>query len=236
VSAKARSYLVLGAGVLAGMGILAACFGALYWLLLPEHFPLTRVEFRGALERTTRAELEKALPRIAGNFFAADLAQVRASVERLPWVRQVAVRRAWPGRLEISVEEHVALARWGAADEMSALVNTYGERFGGKTDQVLPVFIGPAGTQAEMARRYAKFTAIVAPLGTKIERVVLSPRHAWQLRLANGLHVALGRDADLAEERLRRFVAVYPTVNNKNEYVDLRYPNGFAVRVPDLKS
>jgi len=224
--------VTLFAGIVAGLAVLALCFGAIYWLLLPEHFPLTRVEFRGTLERTTRAELEKALPRIAGNFFAADLAQVRASVERLPWVRQVAVRRVWPGRLEITVEEHVALARWGD----DALVNTFGERFGGKTDQVLPVFIGPAGTQAEVARRYAKFTGIVAPLGTKIERVVLSPRHAWQLRLANGLHLALGRDADLAENRLRRFVEVYPTVKNKNEYVDLRYPNGFAVRVADLKS
>ena len=224
--------VTLFAGIVAGLAVLALCFGAIYWLLLPEHFPLTRVEFRGTLERTTRAELEKALPRIAGNFFAADLVQVRASVERLPWVRQVAVRRVWPGRLEITVEEHVALARWGD----DALVNTFGERFGGKTDQVLPVFIGPAGTQAEVARRYAKFTGIVAPLGTKIERVVLSPRHAWQLRLANGLHLALGRDADLAENRLRRFVEVYPTVKNKNEYVDLRYPNGFAVRVADLKS
>ncbi len=224
--------VTLAAGILAGLAILGACFGALYWLLLPEHFPLTRVEFRGTLERTTRAELEKALPRIAGNFFAADLVQVRASVERLPWVRQVAVRRVWPGRLEISIEEHVALARWGD----DALVNTFGERFGGKTDQALPVFIGPAGSQAEVARRYAKFSAIVAPLGTVVERVVLSPRHAWQLRLGNGLHLALGRDADLAEHRLRRFVEVYPTVKSKNEYVDLRYPNGFAVRVPDLKS
>ena len=223
--------VTLAAGILAGLAILAACFGALYWLLLPEHFPLTRVEFRGTLERTTRAELEKALPRLAGNFFAADLAQVRASVERLPWVRHVAVRRAWPGRLEISVEEHVALARWGD----DALVNTYGERFQGKTQEALPAFIGPAGTQAEVSRRYARFNAIVAPLGTKIERVVLSPRHAWQLRLANGLHVALGRDADLAEDRLRRFVEVYPTMKNTNEYVDLRYPNGFALRVPELK-
>jgi cell division protein FtsQ len=232
VSAKARSLLVLGAGIVAGMAILAVCFGALYWLLKPEHFPLTRVELKGAFTQTGRAELEAALPRLSGNFFAADLTEVRASLERLPWVRNVAVRRVWPNRLEITIEEHVALARWGD----DALVNTYGERFPGKTKDVLPTFIGPAGTQAELARRYARFNAIVAPLDARIERVVLSQRHAWQLRLSNGLHVALGRDADLAETRLRRFVEVYPTVNNKNEYVDLRYPNGFAVRVPDLKS
>ncbi|HEU5176457.1 MAG TPA: cell division protein FtsQ/DivIB [Burkholderiales bacterium] len=228
--------LTLLAGIVSGMAVLALCFGALYWVLLPQHFPLTRIDLKGNLERTSKAQLEAALPRISGNFFAADLAEVRASVERLPWVRHVAVRRVWPGRLEISIEEHVALARWGTGDEMSALVNTHGERFAAKTDQALPLFIGPAGTQAEVARRYARFNEIVAPLGTRIERVALSARHAWQLRLANGLHLALGRDADLAENRLRRFVEVYPTVNNKNEYVDLRYPNGFAVRVPDLKS
>lgn len=224
--------VTLLAGIVSGMAVLALCFGALYWVLLPQHFPLTRIDLKGNFERTSKAQLEAALPRISGNFFAADLAEVRASVERLPWVRHVAVRRVWPGRLEISIEEHVALARWGD----DALVNTHGERFSGKTDQALPLFIGPAGTQAEVARRYARFNEIVAPLGTRIERVALSARHAWQLRLANGLHLALGRDADLAENRLRRFVEVYPTVNNKNEYVDLRYPNGFAVRVPDLKS
>ena len=232
MSGKARSFLIMGAGAICGMALLAACLGAIYWLLMPQHFPLTRVEFRGTLERTTRAELEKALPRVSGNFFAADLAEVRASLERLPWVRHVAVRRMWPSRLEITIEEHVAMARWGD----DALVNTYGERFLGKTQEALPTFIGPTGTQGEVARRYARFNAIVAPLDAKIDRISLSARHAWQLRLSNGLHLALGRDADLAESRLRRFVEVYPTVNKKNEYVDLRYPNGFAVRVPDLKS
>lgn len=224
--------VTLLAGIVSGMALLALCFGALYWVLLPQQFPLTRIDLKGNFDKTSKAELQTALPRISGNFFAADLAEVRASVERLPWVRHVAVRRVWPGRLEISIEEHVALARWGD----DALVNTFGERFAGKTAETLPIFIGPAGTQAELARRYARFSAIVAPLGTRIERVALSARHAWQLRLANGLHLALGRDADLAESRLRRFVEVYPAVKNNKEYVDLRYPNGFAVRVPDLKS
>ena len=232
MSGKARTFLVTGAGALCGMALLAACLGAVYWLLMPQHFPLTRVELKGDFNNTSRAQLEKALPRASGNFFAADLAEVRASLERLPWVRHVAVRRMWPSRLEITIEEHVAMARWGD----DALVNTYGERFVGKTNLVLPTFNGPAGTQAEVAKRYARFNAIVAPLDTKIERIALSARHAWQLRLSNGLHLALGRDADLAESRLRRFVEVYPTVKNKNEYVDLRYPNGFAVRAPDLKS
>jgi cell division protein FtsQ len=197
-----RAKLTLVAGILAGMAALAACLGAAYWLLLPERFPVTRLELKGELKNITRAQIEAALPRAAGNFFVADIAEVRAAAERLPWVRRVSVRRVWPDRLELSLEEHVALARWGDA----ALVNTYGERFFGKTDQALPEFMAPGGTVAEVTRRYRRFAEIVAPLGT-VDRVVLTQRHAWQLRLASGLHLMLGRDADLAEDRLRRCAA-----------------------------
>jgi cell division protein FtsQ len=228
--------LTLAAGILSGLTALAACFGALYWLLLPERFPVTQVEVLGKLERTTRAEIQAALPRASSNFFAADLGEVRASVERLPWVRRVNVRRVWPGRLEVSVEEHVALARWGD----DALVNLQGERFVARTKESLPLFIGPGGSASEVTRRYRRFSELVAPLGTGIERVVLTPRHAWQLRLANGLHLMLGRDADAAEERLKKFIEAYPSTvaraGRKHEYVDLRYPHGFALRLPEFDS
>jgi cell division protein FtsQ len=143
------------------------------------------------------------------------------------------VRRVWPGRLEVTVEEHVALARWGD----DRLVNTFGETFSAKTTHALPAFVAPGGTAAEVVRRYHRFNELVAPLGTGVERVVLTQRLAWQLRLGNGLHLMLGRDADLAEERLKKFVeahsATLARMGKKHEYVDLRYPNGFAVRVPD---
>jgi cell division protein FtsQ len=230
----------LFAGILAGLVLLAGCFSALYWLLLPERFPVTRVEVKGSLQKTTRAQIEAALPRTATNFFVADLAEARGAVEKLPWVRRVGVRRVWPDALEISVEEHVALARWGAGDEMSRLVNIQGETFSAKSSEALPSFIAPGGTAAEVTRRYRRFSEIIAPLGTGVERVVLTPRHAWQLRLGNGLHLMLGRDADTAEARLVEFIKAYPStvarVGRKHEYVDLRYPNGFAVRLPELDS
>jgi cell division protein FtsQ len=215
-------------GVLAGLAILGACLGAAYWLLAPERFPVSQIVLRGELRNTSAAQIEAALPRQAGNFFAANIAEIRAGVERLPWVRRVAVRRVWPNGLEVAIEEHVALARWGD----DRLVNTHGEAFSAKTAESLPAFIGPGGTSAEVTRRYRRFSEILAPLDTRVERIVLSPRHAWQLRLGNGLHVMLGRDAELAEARLRQFVEVYPKTR-PHEYVDLRYPNGFAVRTRD---
>ena len=227
--------LNLAAGILVGIAVLAAGAVLLLKLLHSPLLPVREVRVTNTLERTSRQDIEQALRgRIGGNFFAVEPAEIRAGLQQLPWVRRVTVRRVWPDSLEVGIEEHVALARWGA----EALINTHGERFSARIDAPLPVFIAPPGHEAEVARRYASFAALVAPLGG-LERVVLTPRLAWQLRLANGLHIMLGRDADAAEGRLRRFVGVYDstlkTMQRKHEYVDLRYPNGFALRVPELK-
>ena len=49
----------------------------------------------------------------------------------------------------------------------------------------------------------------------------------------------LGRDSekDRVEERLAKFVSVFPQALGKSrqppDYVDLRYPNGFAIHIPE---
>ena len=228
--------LNLMAGILVGVAALAFSAAGVWLLLRTGMFPVRTIEMTSRVEKTTRGEIEDALRgRAGGNFFALSLTEVRTGLERLPWVRQVAVRRIWPDRLEVTLEEHVALGRWGD----DALINTHGERFLGKTPQVLQHFVAPRGSEAEVARRYARFGQLIAPLGTSLERVVLTPRFAWQLRLANGLHLMLGRDADQAEARLERFVETHPStlgkIPRRHDYVDLRYPNGFALRIPELK-
>lgn len=226
------------AGALTALALMVLATAGLLALLRSPLFPLHTVELRGSLEHTTRAEIEQALRgRIVGNFFAVDLAEPRAALERLPWVRRVQVRRAWPDRLEVTLEEHVAMARWGD----TGLLNEQGEFFAVRGARDLPLLAGPAGSEAEVARRYRHYRKLLAPLGAPLERLTLSPRHAWQLRLADGLVIALGRDApgDPIDARLARLVAVHAQtlarIQRRHEYVDLRYPNGFALRMPELK-
>jgi cell division protein FtsQ len=228
--------LNLAAGILVGIAALVFAAVLVQIVLRSPLLPVRELRVTNPLLKTSRAQIEQAMRgRIAGNFFAVEPAEIRAGLQQLPWVRRVTVRRVWPDTLEVGVEEHVALARWGS----NALVNTHGEQFSARTDEALPQFLGPAGHETEVTLRYGSFKALLAPLGVEPERVVLSQRLAWQLRLSNGLHVMLGRDGDQAEARLRRFVGVYDaTLKNmrrKHEYVDLRYPNGFALRVPELK-
>ena len=205
--------------------------------------PVRHVALQGELGHVTREQAEGAArTSAAGTFFSVDLDAVRRAFEALPWVRKVEVRRLWPDRIQVAIEEHAALARWGADTQATRLVNTHGEVFAGALPDAerLPQFAGPLGSAQEVTRRYGAFRQALAPLGLEPRQVLLSPRYAWQVRLSNGLTLELGRD-QLREpvlERLSRFVAFYAqtlgSLNRRLDYVDLRYPNGFALRVPEI--
>jgi cell division protein FtsQ len=230
------------ANTLYALAAAAVIYAGAHALIHTPLLPVRQVALQGDLDHVTREQAEEAARAgVAGTFFSVDLDAVRRAFEALPWVRRVEVRRMWPDRLQIAIEEHVALARWGA-EAQARLVNTYGEVFQGRPPDGarLPQFAGPAGSAQEVARRYGAFSQALAPLALEPRQVLLSPRYAWQLRLSNGLTLELGRD-QLREpvlERLSRFVAFYGQtlgrLNRRLDYVDLRYPNGFALRVPEI--
>ena len=205
-------------------------------------FSLRAIRVQGDLDHVNRGQIVEALQgRVSGTFFTVDLETVRSIFEKIPWVRRAQVRRRWPDRLDVSLEEHVPLARWGRESD-GRLVNRHGEVFaghvGGEQAAELPQFAGPAGSEHEIALRYSLFRELLTPTALKVDAVMLSQRQSWSFRLTNGLTVQLGRDSekDPIRERLARFVEVYPStlgrMSYRPSYVDLRYPNGFALRVP----
>jgi len=201
-------------------------------------FPLREVVVTHELQEVKRSEVERSLSGLLrGNFFSVNLEALRLSLERLPWVRRAEVRRQWPARIEVSIEEHQPAARWG--DGSAQLVNSFGGVFPASLsrDVHLPLLTGPAGSSAEMLRRYVEFSQTLAPLGRPLEHLVLSPRLAWQLKLEDGMLIELGREQPKAPVgvRLARFVEYYPTLSDPRRArpaaVDMRYPNGFALRL-----
>jgi len=210
-----------------------AFYGAVAAFVNLPVFPLREVRVVEPTAHVTADEVEAIVKReLRGNFFTIDLAAARAAFERLPWVRRVAVRRQWPGRLEVAFEEHVPLARWGG----NALVNMQGEVFAGTYEGELPSFSGPPGTAKEIAIQYEYFRRALSEIGLVPAQVSVSPRRAWQMKLANGLVLELGREQ--IEARLARFVSTYgrtvAQLGRRVDYVDLRYSNGFAVLVPEF--
>jgi cell division protein FtsQ len=227
---------LLNAAANALLAIAAALVAGALLLRLAQHpeFALREVRIEGGLTHVTRGEIEEVVRRdIRGSFFTIDLARARAAFERLPWVRAVAIRRQWPAGLDVALEEHRPFARWGA----QALVNTHGEVFHAAYEGPLPLFAGPEGSAREISARYRTFRRSLFAVGETPVEVRVSARRAWQLKLESGLTLALGREH--IEARLARFVATQPrayaVLGRRVDYIDLRYANGYAVRVSGLR-
>jgi len=196
-------------------------------------FSLREVRIRGELMHVKRGQIEEVVRReLKGSFFTVNLDAARTAFERLPWVRGASVRRQWPARLDVVLEEHVPIARWGR----DTLINTHGEEFHAAYEGDLPVFAGPDGAAREVTIQYRYFQRSLAAIGEAPVEVQVSERRAWQVKLKSGLSLELGREN--IEARLDRFVALHNRtlgrLGRRVDYVDLRYANGFAVRVPDL--
>jgi cell division protein FtsQ len=215
--------------------IVAAAIGAARLPL----FPIREVVVTSKLREVRRVEIERVLSEnLRGNFFDLRLNAFRKSLERLPWVRRADVRRQWPANIEVAIEEHVPVAFWGR--DSGLLVNSYGEIFpvgiGAPPPDALPLLVGPAGFAPEMLDYYRQAIERLATVGRAPRALLVSPRLALQLKLDDGMIVELGRPQAKApiRERLERFIAFYPSIlrvaGRRPEVVDMRYPNGFALR------
>lgn len=227
------------------LGVATVLLGAsLHALLRLPAFDLRYIEvvnFEGNPPQHLQADLlQRALQgQLSGNFFTASLPEWQRQFEQQPWVRRAAVERVWPGGMRVRVEEHHVLGSWND----NALLNIHGESFVANLGDVEPPalrFQGPPDSERQVATRYAELRAWLAPLQQQIVRVSLSERYAWQVELDSGLIIDLGRDpgpgsvAPPIAERIGRLVRAMPAVQahlgRTPEYIDLRYPNGFALR------
>jgi len=228
--------MLWGANFLYALAAILLLYALFFLMIHLPLFPLKRVDVKGDLRHVTYQQVSYIVTReFKGNFFTLDLAQVGEGFKKLPWVRHVSVRRQWPDSVEVTLEEHAELARW--AD--GGLVNSQGELFQAASNSELPVFHGPAGSAREIAGLYQQFKTALASIKLKPVSLAMNERRAWQVKLNSGLNLELGRDQPAA--RIDKFVRAYdatiarmpqPVAN-----VDLRYPNGFAVRFgTELKS
>jgi cell division protein FtsQ len=234
-SPRQLNLLALAAALAA---LVVSAWGISAWAVRQPVFALRHVVIDGGIARADPAHVEAVVrEELRGTFFTLRLAEGRASLERVPWVKAAALRRQWPDTLRVTIVEHEPLARW--TDGL--LVDTEGEVFAADFAGPLPQLAGPSGTAAIVAARFLEYGVELAPRALGIAELRLSPRGGWQLRTAGSapLTVELGRNAP--EERLSRFIAYYgrtvgalSRVGARVDYVDLRYGNGFAVRAPGV--
>jgi cell division protein FtsQ len=220
--------------------LLVAALG--WWALRHPMFAIRGIVVQGDVAHNSAATLRaNVAPRLAGNFFTVDLQRAREAFEAVPWVRHATVRRQFPNKLRVTLEEHQPQAFWG--DSESRLVNTFGEVFEANAGDVeqedMPRLAGPDGTAAQVLAMYHGLKPLLEKLDLGVDQVVLTGRGGWTLHLDSGAMVELGRgSSDEVLARSQRFAQTLTQVTSKYGRrpealvtADLRHTDGYAVKL-----
>jgi cell division protein FtsQ len=238
MNAVSTGVFMLAAVVLLVAGVL--------WLTRVPWFGIRALQVEGDMARNNVPTLRaNALPRLHGNFFSIDLQRTRSAFEAVPWVRSAVVRRVWPDRLAVRLEEHRPVALWQNDEENPLLVNSFGELFdanlGDVDDDRLPVLSGPSGSSAAMWSLLQRLQPLLAAQDVKLQRLQLSPRGSWRGETDSGQTLEFGRGTeDELVARTGRFVRTLAQVTGRYGKpllsADLRHVDGYALRLQGVST
>lgn len=234
-------------GLLLALSVVGFVAVVVHWMVNRPAFVVKRVivdSARGSLKHVSSPQVHAAISEaLNGTTLSADLAPVHRALQSIPWVRTVTVRRIWPNRLLVRIEEQHAVATWANG----RLVNDFGEPFSAlaadheENCRLIPL-AGPAGSERLVLERAKQLSEWVAPMRRTLRALTLSEQYAWTAELSGGLVLELGRDtlATPVEERVRMFVNTQSWLSQKLAATgeasrlakaDLRYATGYAFQL-----
>lgn len=229
-------------GLFAGL-VLMLLGVALAWAVRLPMFAIRGVSVVGDVSHYNAITLRaNVLPRLTGNFFTLDVNAARKIFETMPWVRQAIVRRDFPNRLKVQLQEHQAVAYWGV-DGDSRLVNSFGEVFEANLGELeqddLPRLSGPDGQSAQVLAMHRTLQPLLTPMDLTLDQLDLTPRGGWRAQLDTGTTLELGSGStDELVARVERFVKTvtqatsrYSRTVEQLASVDLRHTDGYAMRL-----
>lgn len=203
----------------------------LIWQMLSKaDLPINEIMIKGQYESIDNEQINLIANKyLIGNFFTVNLKSTQNAFKKLPWVRDVSVRRKWPDKLLITIEEHNVLARWGNL----GLINNHGEIFNAAFQDDLPVFNGDEKFVMDITKKYYEINKILSKELIQVGTISLSNRLSWEIVTDNQLKIIIGKDNVL--KKLNLFITHYQDVlykvKKRIDYVDLRYKDGFSVKV-----
>ncbi len=194
-------------------------------------FDLQAVEVSGARQITRDAVLAAAGITPSTSLLLLDAETTRAQLKQNPWIAEATVRKLYPGRLEISIEERVAFAIWQRAGKLSVIARD-GTVIGADARALLhdyPLVVGPGAE-----KRAADFLALVArvpEIQAELAAAVLVAERRWNIRLKNGVDVRLPeQNAEAALAKLVAFDRETRILSRDLAAIDLRIPDRITVR------
>jgi len=213
------------------------------WVLRHQVFAIQGISVHGEVAHNNEVTLRaNVMPQLSGNFFTLNLKQAQQAFEGLPWVRKAIVRREFPNRLQVRLEEHLPVALWGENSENS-MVNQEGQVFEANVDDIdadkLPVLAGPDGQSLVVWQMYQYLQPIFATVSMGMDKLELTPRGSWRVQTDSDAIIELGRGTqEEVGQRLKTFLQTVSQVTSRYQRTstsllaaDLRHNNGYALRL-----
>lgn len=212
---------------------IVAFYISFMWLIENFNRPIAVVKVEGTFHHLTQGIVETALaPYVETDFLTVDLEGIQQTVQKLPWVSNVTVRRIWPDGVAIKIKEEMAIARWGDKQLLDEEGRVFSANEITNDTNTLPILNGPDGYEQSVMKQYQHMGQLLRPLNRKITQLTLAERGAWELQLDDGMKIMLGRDRIM--EKIQRFIRLYEMELAQSTtpilVVDVRYNNGIAVQ------
>ena len=164
-------------------------------------------------------------------FLTLDLPELNRKIVEQDWIRSSSIRRSWPATLIVNIEEEIPVARWGEQQLLNN-VGDYIDVINKDSVSHLPVIFSQAGNTKEIIKIYQLISELLGPVGLRIDKVESDNAGSWTLTVLSDIKIILGRDQLV--EKLQRLQSVWMAELSSQEKninaIDLRYPNGLAVK------
>lgn len=200
--------------------------------ILAEMVPIRYVQVEGAFQYIDKEDIKNKIhPLIQLSYFSIDLQRIQHALITLPWAEKVQVQRIWPNRLRLRIYEQQPVIRW----QEGSLLNSHGDIFKPiniETFQSLPVLYGPVEQRYQLLQVMNDLKLSLIEKGLHLTEFRVSDRQSWLLVMKNGMVIQLGRLQPLQKftQLMQAFQVLGNELVEKIEYIDMRYPNGYAVR------
>jgi cell division protein FtsQ len=195
---------------------------------------IVQAEISGNRYLSREEILERAGITAQTSLLLLDAEAVRATLKEDARVAQASVRKFYPDRLEIVIEEREAFARWQRGGKLHLIARdgtVLESDIGGKSvDLPLVIGLGAEKRAAALLDLVERFPSV-----REVTRAgILVAERRWNLRLKNGIDIRLPEeDPALALERLVSLDKSQQIMTRDVTVIDLRVPDRVAVGLSD---
>ena len=197
-----------------------------------DDIPIKTIEVASELEKVSKDQIRNvAVNYYQQGFFTANLLNFENELNNIPWVYKSNVKREWPYKLVIEIEEQQPVFRWGDEYLLNRYAISFKDNNAGQYAH-LPKLLGSSGREKYLARLYLKYNQRFNELDMSIASLEEDARYDKVITLENGIIINVGKEN--VDQQMERCLQTFPRLNEKDRAsiasIDLRHSNGFAVK------